>query len=161
MQPILHHLTFNTGHCRASPRSEVMEDVIMALRPVIQAEGGTLVDGWHLDIMRPLDQTTREIRAGAAYFQIADEPGRSRRPVVCAVLCWQEDIAREAWDIAVESYATLRKLVHGDPAPRMPDLPWLAVWLTPQSSTLTPDMALLLGDAERCIAWALIDVGGA
>jgi len=43
------------------------------------------------------------------------------------------------------------------PRTRAPDLLWLAVYALPYTRALPPKTVTMLGDLERCLAWALIE----
>ena len=81
----LHHLTLNTGHVAATSRSDVADGVIDRLLPVLDAQGGPVpvLPGWHLDLFFPV-QPDGGVRPGSAFYQVADEPGSSTRPVAVA-----------------------------------------------------------------------------
>jgi len=70
------HLTLSTGHSRVSPRSEVSDDVIAALRPVVRAGGGMLPGppGYRLVL-------TRDGRNAAYTIHRVDDGGAEAPPV--------------------------------------------------------------------------------
>jgi hypothetical protein len=39
-----------------------------------------------------------------------------------------------------------------------PPTPWLAVALLDEAANLTPEQVLTVGDAEQCVAWALLEL---
>lgn len=45
----LAHVTLDTGHTRASPRSEVQNDIIALLKPIVAA-GGRIIKDLHISI---------------------------------------------------------------------------------------------------------------
>lgn len=66
------------------------------------------------------------------------------KPDVPAVRCWLSRTSNaEFWQFG---------------APEPPP-PWLGVALLGEAANLTPDQVLTLGDAERCVAWALLELG--
>lgn len=135
------HLTLNTGHVRESPRNEVGDDVIDALRPVVQMSGGPLPfpPGYVLGI----DREGRD-----AVYTISSVVGADDPQPVPLVTCW----------LAVEHpdrvWAVVPSAVAGVEIPAT--APWLAVLIHP-TALLRPDALGWLGDAERCIAWALVE----
>lgn len=148
MTKSLYHLTINTGHARESPRAEVPDWAIAKLMPVVKGGGGALgVPGWHLDILHRLD--------GGAIWQIG--PGGQFEPWVICATCWNPQYSDQAW-------ANLMRLVTamGMPAGAAPntDMPWLAVMMLPSMQGLPMDDVFAMGDAERCIAWTLIESDG-
>lgn len=135
------HLTLNTGHVRESPRGEVGDDVIAALRPVLLAEGGPLPHppGYVLGVARV---------GGGEVYTISSVMGTGDPEPVPLVTCW---LARE------DAEAVWRQVPSVTAGVEMPDrVPWLAVLLHP-TALLRPDALSWLGDAERCIAWALME----
>ena len=131
--------------------------------PLIDAEGGAIpgIEGWFVDLLSPLD-AQGAIRRGAAFFQIADEPGTSKRPVVMAFACWSHDMTEEVWQQVSLGYQAMRQPLQvselwRDPPSRPPAVPWLAVWLMPFLITADVETVALLGDLERCLAWALME----
>lgn len=124
----LSHLTTSTGHVRQSPRSEVADEALGALRPVVQAGGGELA-GLTFAFEPPARGGRRwTISAGGEVL-------------VYCVCCW--DHVEQWWPPEVG----------GDPPPT----PWLAVTLTDAVTRAPGEILGLLGDAERCVAWALIE----
>lgn len=160
MNDLLNHLTLNTGHLRASPRSEVHGDVRRALRPIAETSGGPIpgLTGWYLHLIHSVESGLD----GSVYFQIARERGRSQRPVVQCMLCWQASEHEAAWNVAREGYTAhepeLRTMrLWRAPPPKPPTVPWLAVWLTPFVVRVDPLTLCAFGDLERCVAWTLLD----
>jgi hypothetical protein len=79
----------------------------------------------------------------------------------------QELLLKLALQMARDDYETRRERQRqgvqlaktaGKPAmlAEPPDIPWLAVHLLPTIATLPPGTLPVLGDLERCLAWALI-----
>lgn len=158
--PRLYHLTINTGHLAVT--SSVPQDILDRISAVVDAECGEIpgLSGWYLDILRPMSGDGRPI-PGAAFFQIASEPGLSKMPAVMAMACWQPAAQAAAWQQAIMSYGALRASLIAtrlwrEPPRHPPTLPWLTVWLTPFIALAPPDIASALGDLERCVAWALM-----
>jgi len=138
----LAHLTLNTGHVCNSPIYKVHERAIQALAPLVRAGGGAIpaCPGWSCDI-------TCDTKGAAFSFSFR------RIPVVLCTLAWDADNATELWASAVDSiYLKSAEL------PDLPvSVPWLAVNLLPTSLVFcsASDMGML-GDLERCLAWAII-----
>lgn len=111
----LRHLTTTSGHTRSSPRSEVADETLDLLRPIVRQRGGE-VSGLVIEITRA-------------------DPG--------------------AWDYTLRWRG-------GITAVRC-DLRWrgedatLAVTLLPGIAACDPDQIHMLGDAERCVAWAILE----
>jgi len=162
MPLLLSHLTLNTGYIARTGRAEVADEVVTLLLPVLDAGGGAVpgMPGWFLDVMFPMAPSGARLD-GAAVFQVADEPGTSKWPVVVAVSAWHKDVAASAWEQAMARYrAQQRRLTHvllwQEPPAASPPLPWLAVWLTPFFGLADAKTLEAFGDLERCVAWALI-----
>jgi hypothetical protein len=82
----------------------------------------------------------------------------SKSPYVMAVCCWRADHEADAWaqfrriaEIGAAAWPN-RPATLTEP----PDIPWLAVNVLPHAMWLPPATMPVLGDIERCFAWALI-----
>ena len=158
--PILWHYTANSGHVAETSRDEVDQRVVARLLPIIDAQEGDLPEaGFGIDIMTPLDEHGHRL-PGAAFFQIQPQGERMpKTPYVMAVCCWRADREAGAWQqfrqIAEIGAAALpnRPATLAEP----PDIPWLAVNVLPAAMLLPAADIPVLGDLERCLAWALIE----
>jgi hypothetical protein len=70
-------------------------------------------------------------------------------------LGWQPDTPAVRCYLAQEPNPTLWKQAQGGGSE--PTGPWLAVRLLPGALQCSTDQIMMLGDAERCIAWAIIE----
>lgn len=135
------HLTLNTGHVRESPRSEVGDDVIDMLRPLVRTTGGPLPHspGYAAQITR----------AGRdAMYTISRVIDDEAAPLVTCGLA--VDDPETVWHALV-------RCTGGRVQAEMPSAtPWLGIVIHPVT-LLAPAALSWLGDAERCIAWALIE----
>jgi len=156
----LWHYTANTGHVAETSRDAVDQHAIDVLLPIVDAQEGDLPDlGIGIDIMTPIDAEHRRV-PGAAFFQIEPAGERmSKTPYVMAVCCWRANREADAWaqfrqlaGIGAEFWPD-RPAALAEP----PDIPWLAVHLLPAIAALPPATLPILGDLERCLAWALIE----
>lgn len=133
------HLTLTTGHLRLSPRDEIPRQVIDVLAPIAAAGGGE-VHGIGIAIA--------ERAPGWARFELS-----LRGEVVARCLCcWRREGADDAWREAMR--------LPGIGLPKVytaPPVPWVAATLTEAIERQSPDDAMAIGDAERCVAWALIE----
>jgi hypothetical protein len=120
------HITLNSGDARISPRSEVRDDVIEMLKPIVDAGGG-------------------EISALHVVFESAS----------VFTLGWQPDAPAVRCYLAKEPNPALWKQTEGERSE--PTGSWLAVRLLPGALHCTTDQIMMLGDAERCVAWAIIE----
>ena len=128
MAQALTHVTLMTGHTRRSPRSEVGGDIITRLKSIVAAGEGEM-SGLHIRI------------ESLHTFTLA---WRVDSPVVRCWLTTTADSDPRLWAAA------------GGEGPE-PPAPWLAVQILRDALKCTPDEMIMLGDAERCVAWAIID----
>lgn len=135
------HLTLNTGHARRSPRSEVADDVVARLRPLVAAGGGPIpgpTPGY----------TVRITHEGQdAIFTVSHEETPVLTAGVATANPWK------VWEALltmapITVMTTARKV--GMPA----EPPWLAVVLHDLSR---PADLHWLADFERCLAWTLME----
>jgi hypothetical protein len=120
------HITLNSGDARISPRSEVSDDTIAILKPVVAAGGGE-VAGLHIT-MEAADTFT---------------------------LGWQPDTPAVRCYLAKQPNPALWKQAGGQGSE--PTGTWLAVRLLPGALQCTTDQVMMLGDAERHVAWSIIE----
>jgi hypothetical protein len=120
------HITLNSGDARISPRSEVRNDIVAMLKPVVAAGDG-MIAGLYVT-MEAADTFT---------------------------LGWQPDAPAVRCYLAKEPNAALWKQTEGEGSE--PTGPWLAVRLLPGALQCTTEQIMMLGDAERCVAWAIIE----
>ena len=120
------HITLNSGDERISPRTEVRNDVVEMLKPIVDAGGGEIA-GLHITM------------EAADTFTLGWQPGTP------AVRCY----------LAKAPNAALWKQTEGEGSE--PTGPWLAVRLLPGALQCTTEQVMMLGDAERCVAWAIIE----
>jgi hypothetical protein len=137
---VLSHLTLTTGHLRASPRAEVGADIIELLRPIVAAGAGE-VKGLHIHIEERRDDRvtftlgwSRDVVAVRCVLAPADSP---------AAWTHARNLA-----VAAGQIPTMR----ARPVP-----PWLAAIVLPPTGGLPLAQTRMLGDAERCVAWALLE----
>ena len=149
------HSTLNTGDSRRCPRSEVGEDIIAALKPLIAQGGGYVTES---DISVAI---TRQ--GGGACFTIFE----GEKPLVNCSMAWDKDSQDYVWSCAERLYLDTTEVAQRATGawsdaimaePIMPDeLPWLAVVLLPSLFGTRRETLAMLGDMERCIAWAILD----
>jgi hypothetical protein len=130
-------VTINTGHSVDSPRSDVSGEVIALINRALVGDG-TLMGGWSVQAFPA---------RGSARFRMA----LNDTDVSDCVVCWDESVSAAVWPDATRNMAT---------PPARPAVPWLTAELRiPGILAATPDQMMELGDAERCVAWALIERG--
>ena len=120
------HITLNSGDARISPRSEVSDDTIAMLKPVVAAGGGEIA-GLHI------------LMEAANVFTLG----------------WQADTPAVRGYLAKQPNPALWKQADGQGSE--PTGTWLAVRLLPGALKCTTDQVMMPGDAERCIAWAILE----
>ncbi len=120
------HITLNSGDARISLRSEVPDNAIQMIKPVVAAGGGELA-GLHITM------------EAANIFTLG----------------WQAEIPAVRCYLANEPNPTLWKQAEGQGSE--PTGIWLAVRLLPGALQCSTEQVMMLGDAERCIAWAIIE----
>lgn len=127
----LAHFTVGRGDLWMCPRSGVDERTMEMLKPIVRAGFGTVAG---LSIVLETHQLDAE--AETWVFTLAFEP------YVPAVRCWLSRTPNpELWHFGIPE----------------PPAPWLAVALLDEAGNITPDQLLALRDAERCVAWALLE----
>jgi hypothetical protein len=129
----LAHFTITTGKLIMSPRSEVDERTLEMLKPMVRAGFGAVAG---LSIVlethhRGPDETETWV------FTLGF------KPYAPAVRCWLSRTRNaDFWQFGIAE----------------PPAPWLAVAVLDEAANLTPDQVLMMGAAERCVAWALLEL---
>lgn len=132
---MIQHYTIESGDCRESPRSEVSDAAIAALRPI-------LVTGTH-DLPGPAGYRLR-VTVAVQSLAATVIQASSGAPLVTTY-------------VAVEQGALDAILSSTGARPAVPlRLPCCLVTLHP-TLALDPDAMGWLGDLERCIAWAWLE----
>lgn len=146
----LRHITLDTGHQRDSYRSEVADDVVALLRPLID-------DSIRLRAPVPVPVP------GLAGYVIEAMGGRNRALMV-SVWGPLSPAVPQARPLLVEFAVAPTSLAgsmiwrdwDASPGGRPPSAPWCVVSMS-EGLAEDPEAAQWLGDLERCIAWAWID----
>ena len=144
----LHHLTIDTGHLAVTPRSDVSDEAIAWLQPIVDDEQG-LADVLWFDLIRLMGPERRPKGAAACTIHL----GHGGPALVQCVICWRSEDAETAWTaLSIPEIApvTGRRL-------SVPSLPWLATKLLPGIESAPQEVVAMLGDAQRCIAWTIIE----
>lgn len=145
------HYTLNTGHTRDSPRSEVADDTL------------AIVAGW-------LTPGTHALPMPGYRLVVADENDAgliatiysSLAPVVTIGVAESDWAAEQIWPAIEAMYC---KITDQGPmasfdwqAPKRPEpTPWVAAVILGDTP---PESMGMLGDLERCIAWAWLEQAG-
>lgn len=147
MSETLHFLTLTTGHVAMSPRSEVEDDVIERILASLAGDG-RMGNGWRVE---------HHIDRDFALFRILVDGVMLTQSVVC----YGAAAANVAWTAILSSPAIDETgMVPGQMMPAHP--PWMATVLDANVGKLplhasTRDLMMTLGDAGRCIGWALVE----
>jgi len=142
----MNHITLNTGHTRVSPRSEVVDDVVASLRPVI----AQLLQGEQVGIPATNTTLTAEIPDTSGHNLLAVVWDSKEQPLVLVGIGVSE--ATPLWEELHRS--SLSALATSPDSP--PEEPWCAARLEP-AAIVNPAAMQWLGDFERCLAWAWIE----
>lgn len=156
----IEHVTLTTGHTRRSPRSEVSDEVVAMLRPLLDRA----LRGEHVAIPGAVPACTM---TGGVH-------GRC-----CAVTVWSQDpvsggtarpqpVPIATVGVAEHSRcgAYLWRHLHETAQPpqqlatrpdQVPPEPWCAARLE-VGAALVPEAMEWLGDLERCIAWTWLEI---
>lgn len=152
MTAYLHHVTLTTGHARASERSEVSGVALEACREILRQ----IVR----DQVVPVPGTTLLLQPGpctrkCAWMTVVTAEGERVAQIViaghsrCGSRAWR--LLHEVGDpVILDTLATS--------ADDCPPEPWLAARLEIGATLLSPATLMLLGDLERCLGWAWIDM---
>jgi len=141
MVKAIEHITITTGATRMSARSEVDDETVRHLQRAI-AEGSPLGDGWMYQA-QPLLGCTQ-----AWVFDLVCVGA----PVVRSWLCADSKQTDAMWARASEEPIDERVVLH-----RPRGVPWLACALLPGALSIGPEILMMAGDLERCVAWALLE----
>jgi len=128
------HYTLETGDIRRSPRSEVGDDVIRALRPMLAC--GTY------DVPGVDEHTCRVTTAG--------------RVLLATVFVGSAPLVTFGCAVDVAGLRALCELMHVQPGADV-WAPACLVRVEPSAALVGHDSLHWLGDFERCLAWAWVE----
>jgi len=146
MEKYLNHITLTTGHTRRSYRSEVADDVICKLRPMVLA----LRQGQRADLPIP-DYWINGPSMGHACIVLTVWHSDGSK-VATIALATRSRCGAQVWRAMHEMLSDKIATHPGD----VPASPWLATRLHVGSS-LHSDCLDWIGDFHRCLAWAWIE----
>lgn len=145
MSATLEHITVSTGNVRTSPRAEVEDAVVDAIRRALGHRGtGPLWDGWSVKSIQPAP-------AGTYVFDLF---WRGEKLIACW-LCSDPAQSEQLWQYPAQ-------LPRPDGVDLSPPagVPWLACAIVPPAAIEQDRRYLealaIVGDVERCVAWALL-----
>jgi hypothetical protein len=139
----LNYYTLITGDGRLMDRSEVADDDVEALRPIVAAGGGDLPGGLKLRVAIVPGESP-----GGWVFTIY----RAYIPLVTCGLAMTPKAADELWPrlLKIGKRATFPMSLG------QPPVPWLSVAILSGVARAGMKVVALLGDLEQCIAWTII-----
>jgi len=148
----MHHYTFNTGHSRVSPRSEVGDSVIAILKPIAAGGHHRIPAFDYLSVIVT-------IKEGQAIFSILADRKPKPMPVIHGGVAWtaagRTILERELEKINAAGGA--RIVPDHQTAEKSPEgVPWCGIVMFDSVALLGEDIAAI-ADFERCLAWAIID----
>jgi hypothetical protein len=141
------HYTLNTGHTRASPRSEVGNEIITLMTPWLEPGEYDLPEQF------PGHRVVVPLCEHGFGFTVYG----GKAPLVTCGVADTDQAAAEVWPALESMYLKITDRQPfagaGSQAPKMPVyLPWLSVVLVFPSPAVE-----WLGDFERCLAWAWLE----
>jgi hypothetical protein len=137
----LNYYIVNTRRGRLSDRSEVEEGLLRVIRPIVQAGGGELPGGLRVEI-------TRHASGGHVLTVY-----RGDATVATCGLAVDDTQASQMWP----QLTNLAQLLGFRRPKRQPPTPWLSVLILPGLAQVDPGPAGMLGELERCLAWAILE----
>ena len=158
MSAYIHHVTLNTGHNRRSPRAEVSDATLALMSPWLQSMVET---GARLPLPAASlshYSATAMYLAGALVATIyaprgPHTPGKPHdgdaEPMVTIGVAQRSRQGADLWGLMLATFGAA-------PGCQRPAEPWCAVALLPAMIAHGAAVVDLLGDLERCIAWAWI-----
>lgn len=137
----IEHVTITTGDTRRSYRHEVSDAVVEACRGYLAAaEAGPVeMPG---DLMLSVLPDSPNVLVAS----ISNYAGR----LITMSVVYRSRSAIKAWRLLTETASTPVRA-------QRPRVPWCAVRLEVGIATIGRDTAMMLGDAERCLAWAWLE----
>ncbi len=138
-------------HSRGSPvEDRILERISRSLGVIVTLWGGWSVEGYEA----PFE--------GFVIFRMAHHgvPGTD------CFLCWSADNSAIAWGHMLTLDIVKVNLLVSDREPPVPITPWLAVAMSPEGigamaqkegMARAAEVMMELADAERCVAWAMIE----
>jgi hypothetical protein len=125
------HFTVTTDNLVMSPRSVVGERTLDMLKPIARAGFGTVAG---LSILLETHRVDNDAEAWVFTLGYGTEP---------AVRCWLSRTRNpDLWQFGIPE----------------PPAPWLAVAFLDEAATLTHEQVFILEEAERCVAWAFLEL---
>jgi len=150
----IRHVTVTTGHCRDSLRGEVSDEAIVTCQGLLETvmERGCCPLPPGVDPACILEGT---VDGRWARLQVVAQ--RTMMPILDLAIALHSRSGAVLWRRLHEEHEDLP----AETDPEQPPVePWCAAMLLPGIS-LHPEAAAWLGDMERCLAWALLELSEA
>jgi len=128
----LHHLTVESGHTRISPRSEVSDEVVEMLTPLLRLA---------IDRQRAGNSTHVTLSPSDWYIRATEQKDR-------------QNVTIGLWWGMTTGDAMIEMDIDIDTSDQ--DTARCRVWIT-RPKALTPNAAFEAGDLERCLCWAWLE----
>jgi hypothetical protein len=153
----INYITINMGHSLLTARSDVRDETLWKLQPLIDADGGPVPWlGFYLDITRPVDPMTYRPIGETASWSILRGLKQPAPLITKSVACWSDACSQDAWGSAMMYHRTLGVPLH--PKLKKPaEVPWLATALYSGLKGLPKETIARLTNFNRCVAWAIIE----
>jgi hypothetical protein len=144
----INHITLSTSHTRRSPRAEVSDETIRALRPWLRAAIENQDD---YPLPGPLGAcdgfvAQASIKDGALICHVGH---MQSGPLVTFGVATRSRQSGELWAWMCAQYGSKADLL-------VPGTPWCAVALHP-AYALQHGISAWMGDFERCVAWTWLE----
>lgn len=143
----IEHVTLTTGHTRRSWRHEIAPDILPALRPLIEAarepEHCVPVPGIEPRLALRIEDTRR---CALVTVQLYDD----HVPILTMAIAAHSRCGQQLWELLHET----ARLPLATDIDQCPPEPWCAVRLEHGAALLPREALMALGDFERCVAWA-------
>jgi hypothetical protein len=150
----IHHLTLTTGHSRRSHRDEITPETMRAAGDLLTRgiEAGRL----ELDMIQPAGHWLRITSTPDRRCLLATVSHGDELPLVTFGVALRPRCGAALWRGLLDCDPLIYGPMQGDPDAQ-PQTPWCAARIEP-GLVYMPDAGAWLGDLERCIAWAWLDL---
>lgn len=156
---IMRHYIANTGQLTITNRSEVSDDVIKQLLPIIRKGDGfvPIMPEIYIKIQRGLLSNFDD--NGYSFFSIASDKTNNNNWAI-GFGCWNQKISLKLWmsshfiacDYLEKGLGTKNRL-----PVEVPETPWMSVIRLPASGKTFSKYGNKLSDLERSLFWTLVE----
>lgn len=148
MDRYLHHITLTTGHSRRSWRHEITPEIMPRLVELVataREDSGALLPGITPRCWLAITDTAR---CALASIRTDDDV-----PVLTFAVADHQRCGSQLWQMLIETASVPCVSTIAD----RPETPWCAVRLDTGIALMGEQSAKMLGDLERCVAWAWLE----